>query len=142
MTPLSESKSERTEPSTQELPITPTIQQVKTWDTEDVLRWIQQRDPNILKEGDLDNFKKARISGRVFSVFSFDYFQECALSPGASLVLGSLVDEVKEGKVNSTDVTQTPANRVKGKLSTQTAGRKRKYGQRAHNVIGDETGRS
>jgi NACHT domain len=51
------------------------------------------------------------------------------------------------GKVHSTDVTQTPANNVKGKLSNQTAGRKRKgktifniaYEQPANNIIGDET---
>jgi hypothetical protein len=44
-------------------------------------------------------------------------------------------------------VTQTPANNVKGKLSNQTAGKKRQgkntfnlaYGQRANNVTGDET---
>src|SRR5947208_16698302 len=44
------------------------------------------------------------------------------------------------------DVTQTPANSVKGKRSNQTAGKKRKgknifniaYGQPANNITGDE----
>jgi hypothetical protein len=63
MATSSESKSEV---STQELPTIPTVQVMKTWDTEKVLRWIHQRDPNILKEDDVNNFKKARIAGGAF----------------------------------------------------------------------------
>jgi len=69
---------------------------MRTWDTEKVLRWIQQRDSNILGEDELDNFNKARIAGRAFLLSSFEFFQERALFPGASLALGSPVDEVKE----------------------------------------------
>jgi hypothetical protein len=58
-----------------------------------------------------------------------------------------LGEEVKrEGKFISRDVTQTPANSVKGNLSNRIAGRKRKgkdifnvtYGQLANNIIADE----
>jgi hypothetical protein len=63
-----------------------------------VLRWIQQRDPSILEDDDLDNFNKAGITGSAFLLSSFNLFKSCNLSPGASLALNSLVDEVKEGK--------------------------------------------
>jgi hypothetical protein len=127
MTTSSESTPERTELSAQELPAIPTVQEMKTWATEKVLRWIQQRDPNILEEDDLDNFKKARITGRSFLVFDVESFKACGLPLAVAASLKDLVDEVKEGgKFIPTDVTQTSANCVKGKLSNQTAGRKRK----------------
>ena len=49
----------------------------------------QQRKPNP------ETFNKADITG---SASSFNFFKSCDLSPGASLVLNGLVDEVKEGK--------------------------------------------
>jgi Trm5-related predicted tRNA methylase len=99
MTASPESESERTELSTQVLPTIPTVQEMKTWDEEKVLRWIQQRDRNILKGDNLDNFNKAGIHGRAFLFSSYNFFsKECGLSPRASLGLENLVDEVKEGK--------------------------------------------
>src|SRR5271155_3654101 len=89
----------QTEPSTQALPTIPTIQDMDTWDKEKVLRWIQQRKPNVLQYDDLDNFNKARIDGTAFLDSSYMIFHEdCHLSVGASLGLRHLADEVKEGK--------------------------------------------
>src|SRR4051812_25733505 len=110
----------------QDLPTIPTVQEVETWDVKRVLQWIQKRKRNILEDDDVDNFKRARITGSAFLLSSFEFFKSCALSPGASLVLADLVNEVKVGKFIPWDVTQTPANRVKGKLSNQTTGEKRK----------------
>src|SRR4051812_20822033 len=94
---MTESKSERTEPSTQELPTVPTVQEIETWDKKKVLRWIQKRKPNTLEDDDLDNFNKARIDGIAFVDSSFDFFNKiCGLSPGVSLGLMRLVNEVKE----------------------------------------------
>src|SRR5271156_6094093 len=39
--------------STQELPEFPTVQEMRIWKMEKVLRWIQQRDPNILEDDDM-----------------------------------------------------------------------------------------
>jgi hypothetical protein len=58
MTTAFESESERTDLSTQELPENPTAQETKTWNKAEVLRWIQQRDPNILKGDNLEKFNK------------------------------------------------------------------------------------
>ena len=115
--------TERTDLGIQDLPAIPTVQEVETWDVERVLQWIQKRKPNNLGNDDVDNFKRARITGSAFLLSSYEFFKSCALSPGASLVLAGLVNEVKEGKFIPWDVTQTPANSVKGNLSNQTAGR-------------------
>jgi hypothetical protein len=88
---------ESTDPSAQELPEFPTIEQVETWDKKKVLRWIQKRKSNILEDDDLDNFDKARIDGPAFLDSSLKIFNEnCSLSTGASLGLMRLVNEVKE----------------------------------------------
>ena len=99
MTTSSESIPERTEVNTQELPTIPTVQEMKAWDEEKVLRWIQQRDRNILVEEDgLNNFKKARIAGRAFLAFSVEDFKACDLRLAVAVALKDLADEVKEGK--------------------------------------------
>jgi hypothetical protein len=99
MTTPFKSNSKRTEPSTQKLPAVPTVQVIETWDKKKVLQWIQKRKPNTLEDDDLDNFNKARIDGIAFLDSSFDIFNKnCGLSPGVSLGLMRLVNEVKEGK--------------------------------------------
>ena len=84
--------------SSESKPEIPTVQEMETWDKEKVLQWIQQRSRNILKDDNLEKFNKADITGSAFLLSSFEFFKSCALSPGASLVLASLVDEVKGGK--------------------------------------------
>jgi hypothetical protein len=96
MTTSLEPKPEQTEPNTQELPEKPTAQEMKTWDTEKVLRWIQQRDPKILEEDDMENFKKARIAGRAFLAFDVESFKSCGLLLAVAVALKDLADEVKE----------------------------------------------
>jgi hypothetical protein len=97
MTTSSESNPEQTELSTEDLPPIPTTQEMLTWNMEKVCRWIQQRHPNILEEDDLDTFKKARIAGRAFLVFSIEDFKTCDLSLAVAAALKDLADEVKEG---------------------------------------------
>ena len=99
MTTSFKSVSRRTGLRSQDLPTIPTIQEMETWDKEKVLRWIQQRDSNILERDNLDNFNKAGIAGSAFLGSSFKSFNKrCGLSRKASLGLKRLVDEVKEGK--------------------------------------------
>jgi len=93
------SKSERTQTGTQDLPTSPTIQQMKTWESEKVLRWIQQRDLSILVGDDLDTFNKLNFSGMAFLRTDFRFFHKvCHLFPVASLRLKRLVDQVKNGR--------------------------------------------
>jgi hypothetical protein len=98
MTTSSKPEPKRTKRSTQDLPIHPTVEEMETSEKEKVLRWIQRREPNLLKDGDLKNFNEANFTGSAFLLSSCEFFRGCKLSPGASLVLDSLVNEVKEGK--------------------------------------------
>ena len=96
MTTSFESEPERTELSTQVLPTIPTVQEMKTWDEEKVLRWIQQRNQNILKGDNLEKFNKAGFTGSDFSISTVEFFNKlCGLSVGASLLLDDLLNEVK-----------------------------------------------
>jgi hypothetical protein len=146
MTIQFKSKSKRTNLSTQKLPTIPTIEAVMTWDEEKVLRWIRQRDPNLLEDDRLENFNKECIRGRAFLASDVEFYQGCGLPRGIGLALKDLADEVKGEVVHSMSMTQTPANSTNGKLPDQTASRKRKgntifniaYGQPANNITGDE----
>ena len=90
------SKPTRTGPSTQPLPTIPKAEDMKTWNVEKVLQWIQQRHPNILEGKDVDNFKKARITGKALLTFDLEFFDRCGLLLAP---LKDLADEVnQEGK--------------------------------------------
>jgi hypothetical protein len=98
MTDSVELEHEQTEPSTQVLPAIPTVEEMETWNTAVLLQWIQQRSRDMLKDDDLDNFNKARVSGKVFLRSSYKlFYNDCYLSVGASVELEALVDLVKEG---------------------------------------------
>jgi hypothetical protein len=93
---MTESKPERTERSTQELPKIPTVQEMETWDEEEVLRWIQQKYRIILKGDNLENFSKACIGGIAFLDSDVDFYETCRLPRGVGLALKLLADKVKE----------------------------------------------
>jgi len=78
------------------LPTIPTVQEMKTWDKEKVLRWIQQRDPTLLEDDDLHNFIEERIDGRAFLVSDVEFYKSCGLHRGVGQSLKYLADEVKE----------------------------------------------
>jgi hypothetical protein len=93
-----ESTSEQTEQSTQELPTIPIVAKMKHWDEEKVVRWIQQKEPNLLIEDDVNNFKKARIGGRAFLNYGVENFESSGLPLAVAVALKDLADEVKKGK--------------------------------------------
>ena len=93
-----DSNPEQTQPSTQNLPRIPTAEAMEDWDREKVLKWIQDRKGNLLEDDDLVNFRKARIAGTAFLDSNLEFFNErCKLSPGASLGLMHLVNQVTKG---------------------------------------------
>lgn len=69
---------------------------MEAWDKETVLQWIQKRTSEFLKDDNLENFNKADVTGMAFSVSTYEFFKACDLSPGASLVLSNLANEVRE----------------------------------------------
>lgn len=98
MTTSSEPKPERIELGTQDLPTIPTVEDMKTWDKGNVLQWIQQRDPIILKGDNLETFNEAYIMGRAFLASGVKFYQRCGLPRGVGQALKNLADEVKGGK--------------------------------------------
>jgi len=93
-------KSKRTKLSAPLRPTIPTVEEVDTWDQKQVLQWIQQRYPHLLKDDDLENFTKVKMTGVAFLGISVEFFTTCCqLSPGTSLGLVCLVDRIKnQGK--------------------------------------------
>jgi hypothetical protein len=81
----------------QDLPTIPTAEEMETWDEEEMRRWIQQRNRNILKGNNLENFNKACIMGRAFLASDVEFYQTCGLPRGVGLALKDLADEVKRG---------------------------------------------
>jgi hypothetical protein len=82
----------REEPATNDL-----IKKIREMDCEELLTWIQQEDPKLLKGEDLENFRKERINGDFFLDYGDDweFFKEgCNLPAGTSDGLAILANEV------------------------------------------------
>ena len=74
----------------------PTVQEMETWDEEKLLRWIQQREPNILEGDHLRQFKKICIGGYAFLRSSYEFFHTTWRLPiGVGFELKILADKVK-----------------------------------------------
>jgi hypothetical protein len=77
--------------------VKPTIEEIKEWNEDKLLEWIQQRRPNQFKDDDLKKLKEARISGPAFLIYAGDeqFFEErCNLSIGTSVMLANLAGEI------------------------------------------------
>jgi hypothetical protein len=75
----------------------PTIEEIKNWDEEDLLEWIQQKRPKLLKDDDIKKLKEARISGDVFVDHAGDveFFEnKCNLPIGISERLAKLARKI------------------------------------------------
>ena len=86
----------------------PTMEEVKEWDNDQLLNWIQEFRPKLLRGQNIENFKAAEISGRLFLKKAGDvqYFKnECHLPVGPSEDLADLAEEMnavnKQGKLLS-----------------------------------------
>jgi hypothetical protein len=79
----------------------PTIEEIKNWDEDDLLEWIQQRHPKLLKGDDLKKLKGERVDGVIFLNHAGDkkYFrEECNLASGTSERLANLAREIAGGE--------------------------------------------
>ena len=79
----------------------PTAEEVGAWDVDELLEWIQQVRPKLLRVESLEKFKAAEISGEVFLNHAGDYevFRKIFnLSVGPSVVLAELARVIKEGE--------------------------------------------
>jgi len=72
-----------------------TAEEMKTWEKEAVLEWIQRKKPKLLKGNNLKIFNETDFSGDAFLLSSCEFSQKSGLSDGVSRVLESLLKEVK-----------------------------------------------
>ncbi|KAN0070583.1 hypothetical protein V8E54_011452 [Elaphomyces granulatus] len=81
------------------MPTNPTVEVVKEWDDDQLVKWIQQKRPKLLKNVDnLEKFKAAQISGDVFLTLAddVDFFKNtCNLPAGPSKGLANLASEIR-----------------------------------------------
>jgi hypothetical protein len=79
----------------------PTIEEIKKWDEDELLEWIQQKEPKLLKGDKLEKFKDSSIDGVIFLKYAGDkkYFhKECNLPIGTSERLADLASEIAGGE--------------------------------------------
>jgi hypothetical protein len=71
----------------------PTIEEIKEWNRDKLLEWIQRKRPGLLEDDNLETFKNAFISGNVFAKHGCDvgFFRNgCNLPIGISYKLVDL----------------------------------------------------
>ena len=74
-----------------------TIEIIEDWDSDDLLKWIQQYRPKLLRGDNLEKFKLLEISGRLFvdQAGNIEFFQNiCKLPIGPSMELANLASEM------------------------------------------------
>jgi hypothetical protein len=75
----------------------PTVEEIYELDADELLEWIQQKLPKMLKGNTLEKFKAASIRGRVFVKYGCDagfFKNECKLPIGTSERLADLAGEI------------------------------------------------
>jgi hypothetical protein len=82
-----------------EIPLNPTIQQMKDFDEDQLLWWIKQKKPTLLSGDDLETFIAAKIVGEGFldAAKEMDGFMKAGLVFGVSQRLAMLGQEVMKG---------------------------------------------
>jgi hypothetical protein len=77
-----------------------TTQEIRSWDKNKLLLWIQQRLSTTLEPTDAEKILKASISGSVFlrGAGNKEFFQSAGLSFGVSVELAELAKETKQSK--------------------------------------------
>ena len=78
-------------------PVKPTSEEVKEWNKDKLLRWIQLKQPGLLEGDNLEKFRTAFIRGRVFvkHAGNVNFFEKkCKLPIGISDELADLAKEI------------------------------------------------
>jgi hypothetical protein len=75
----------------------PTIEEIKNWDADELLQWMKDNRPKLLKGDKLEKFEAGDISGDVFVDHAGDveFFEsKCNLPSGTSERLANLAREI------------------------------------------------
>lgn len=73
----------------------PTVEDVQTWDREELLRWIQSHQPIPLDGEDLLIFTKNRIPGAVFVSQDAKFYEDCGIVKGVAAMLQILAESLR-----------------------------------------------
>ena len=78
----------------------PTVDEIRSWSKDELLKWIQQQLPIPLELEDAEKCLNARINGHVFLKGAGDkqFFRDAGLSFGASVQLARLAKDIISGK--------------------------------------------
>jgi hypothetical protein len=79
----------------------PTIEEIKEWNQDELLEWIQRKRPGLLEDDNLETFKRAFIRGNVFVKYgcNMGFFKGgCNLPIGISCELADLAVEITRGE--------------------------------------------
>src|SRR4051812_25496283 len=80
----------------------PTIEEIKQWDADLLIEWIQRVRPKLLKGNDIEIFQKTGINGDAFLAGDRQFFKdELGLSPVVSMTLTVLAQEALSVKCKS-----------------------------------------
>jgi hypothetical protein len=82
-----------------------TIEEIKRRDEDELLEWIQQKEPKLLKGDKLKKFKNASIDGVIFLKYAGDkmfFLEECNLPIETSERLADLASEIARGETAGT----------------------------------------
>jgi hypothetical protein len=108
----------------------PTIEEIKEWNEDELLKWIQQKRPGLLRGDNLEKFEAAFIRGGFFVKQAGDvgfFKKECNLPIGISGELADLAREIAGGEtadIKSKLLSLYHAHHVDSKLTTSPAYRK------------------
>ena len=73
---------------------TPSIEEIKKWDTGNLIDFLQKQDLDI----DFEIFHSQRITGKIFLELTKKELQSCGLKLGPAKVIAELIKEIKEKK--------------------------------------------
>jgi hypothetical protein len=81
------------------MPSNPTVQQMKYWNKDELLEWMEQEKPQLLGGENLNKFKAAGFLGEnlLRHAGNADFFMKAGLPLGVCDALASLGVEIKEG---------------------------------------------
>ena len=86
----------------------PTVQEIRSWDEDKLLEWIQQKLSRPLKPNDKEKLLNAEIDGEVFlgAAGNKEFFRWAGFSFGASFKLSELAENIvsKKSKYSIMDV--------------------------------------
>jgi hypothetical protein len=82
----------------------PTTEEVKQWNVDKLIKWLQGQELKVLPDDKVENFEKANFAGRAFltKAGNAEFFEEkLGLSKGDGIALADLALEIKTAGIKS-----------------------------------------